>query len=168
MEAIYKIYDLRKYYPNFVGANPIAVVSNLSEEELLRWCPELRRKKPCAFFTKEAWNQFRKAHRAYQTNEEKFRNRMKYREENYGYEEGISELSAADPDDEDNMDTVIMRLSIEHLREVLSQLPEAQSRRILLYYSGYTYAEIAAAEHISIPVTYRSIRKAMKNIKNYF
>ncbi len=168
MDSIYRMYDLRNYYPNFVGVNSIVVVSNLSEKELLRWCPELRKDPPCAFFTNEAWKSFRKAHRAYQTNEEKFRNRMKYREENYGYEEGISELSAADPDDEDIMDTVIMRLSVEHLREVLSQLPEAQSRRVLLYYSGYTYAEIAEVEHISFQVAHRSVRKAMKNIKKFF
>ena len=35
MEAIYKIYDLRKSYPNFVGMNSTAVVSDLTEEKLL-------------------------------------------------------------------------------------------------------------------------------------
>ena len=44
MEAIYKIYDLRKYYPNFVGMNSTVVVSDLTEEELLLHCPELIRK----------------------------------------------------------------------------------------------------------------------------
>jgi RNA polymerase sigma factor (sigma-70 family) len=168
MKAFYKIYDLKKYYPNFVGANPIAVVSDLPEEELLQKFPELQRVTPCAFFTYAAWSGFKKAQRAYQTNEEKFRNRMKFCEENYGYEEGVSELSAANLDDEDIMDTVITRISVEHLREVLRMLSEAQSRRVLLYYSGYTYAEIAEAENISFQVAHRSVKKALKKIINYF
>ena len=56
MEAIYKIYDLRKYYPNFVGANSIAVVSDLTEEELLLHCPELIRKQPFVLFSKTKWS----------------------------------------------------------------------------------------------------------------
>ncbi len=168
METIYKLYDLRKYYPAFVGVNPIAVVSELTEEELLLQCPELRRFTPCAFFTYKAWRGFVKAQRAYQTNEEKFRNRMKYCEENYGYEEGVSELYAVNFEDEDVMDTVITRISIEHLREVLNLLPGTQSRRVLLYYSGYTYAEIAEAENMSFQAAQRSVKKAVKNIFKYF
>ena len=168
MKVLYKIYDLKKYYSNFVGANPFAVVSDFPEEELLQKCPELRRITPCAFFTNAAWCGFKEAQRAYQTNEEKFRNRMKFCEENYGYEEGVSELSAANLDDEDIMDTVITRISVEHLREVLHLLPEAQSRRVLLYYSGYTYEEIAKAENISFQVAHKSVKKAMKNIIKYF
>ena len=57
MEAIYKIYDLRKYYPNFVGMNSTVVVSDLTEEELLLHCPELIRKQPFVLLTKTKWSE---------------------------------------------------------------------------------------------------------------
>ena len=60
MEAIYKIYDLKKYYPDFIRANPIAVVSDLTEEELLLRCPELRAKAPFVYFSRIQWKGFRK------------------------------------------------------------------------------------------------------------
>ncbi len=168
MEAIYKIYDLRKYYPDFIGANPIAIVSNLPEAELLLKCPELQQRVPFVYFDREKWKAFRKAQIIYCKNNDKFRKRMQFLEENYGYEEGVSELAAADLDDEDTLDIIIKRISVEHLREVLNMIPETQSRRILLYYSGYTYAEIAQTENVSFQVVHRSIKKAMKNIIRNF
>ena len=89
-------------------------------------------------------------------------------EDRYGYQEGQSELHASCLEDEDIMDTVINRISVEHLKEVLKTLPESQSRRILLYYSGYTYAEIAQIENVSFQVIHRSIKKAMKKIIRKF
>ena len=168
MEAIYKIYDLRKYYPNFVGANPIAVVSELTEEELITQCPELQAKAPFVYFEKEKWRAFRSAQHQYNQNEEKNRKRKQYLEDRYGYQEGHSELHASCLEDEDIMDTVINRISVEHLKEVLKALPESQSRRILLYYSGYTYTEIAQIENVSFQVVHRSIKKAMKKIIRNF
>ena len=166
MEAIYKIYDLKKYYPDFIGANPIAVVSNLSEAELLRWCPELRRKAPFVYFSCSQWKGFMKAQHGH--GEDRLRKSRERYQDCYGYQEGISELHAADFEEEDILDEVATRISIEHLREVLATLPKAQSRRILLHYSGYSYAEIAAQEKISIPGVHYSIKRGMKNLRKYF
>ena len=46
MNKEYKIYDLKCQYESFVGSNPIAVVSDLSLEELLSTYPELKVKMP--------------------------------------------------------------------------------------------------------------------------
>lgn len=166
METIYKIYDLKKYYPNFIGANPIAVVSDLTEKELLLRCPELRAKVPFVYFSRIQWKGFRKAQHGY--GEDKLRKSRERYQDCFGYQEGISELHAVEWEKEDLLDEVVTRISVEYLREVLAKLPEAQSRRILLHYSGYSYAEIAAQENISIPCVHYSIKRGMKNLKKYF
>ena len=168
MEVIYKLFDLRKYYPDFIGSNPIAVVSDLTEEELLLHCPELQHRVPFVYFDREKWSAFRKAQRLYDRNNEKFKKRQRNLEDCYGYQEGRSELNAACLDEEDIMDTVIKKITIEHLHEILVTLPESQHRRILMYYSGYTFAEIAASENVARQVVQRSVKKAMKNILKNF
>ena len=168
MEAIYKIYDLRKYYPDFVGANPIAVVSDLTEEELMVHCPELQAKAPFVYFEKEKWSAFRSAQHQYNRNEEKNKKRKQYLEDRYGYQEGRSELHASGLENEDIMDAVLTKISVEHLREVMRTMPEAQARRILLFYSGYTFKEIAEQEKVSYQAIQWSIKRAMRYILKNF
>ena len=114
------------------------------------------------------WRAFHKAHHLYNRNEEKNKKRKQYLEDRFGYQEGLSELHSSAIDDDDVMDTVITKKSIEYLREVLVTLPEMQSRRLLLFYSGYTYSEIAVQENVCVSTITRSIKTTMKKIKKYF
>ena len=166
MEAIYKIFDLRKYYPDFVGANPIAVVSDLTEEELVVRCPELHSKAPFVYFSNKQWRQFRKAQHGY--GEDKLRKSRDRYQDCYGYQEGISELHAVEIEEQDIMEEVVNRISLDRLREVLDMLPETQRRRILLHYSGYTYAEIAAQENVNPTSVLRSVKHGIKKIIRNF
>ena len=89
-------------------------------------------------------------------------------EDRYGYQEGRSELHASGLENEDIMDAVLTKISVEHLREVMRTMPEAQARRILLFYSGYTFKEIAEQEKVSYQAIQWSIKRAMRYILKNF
>ncbi|MBP0975971.1 MAG: hypothetical protein J6P20_07905 [Oscillospiraceae bacterium] len=46
------------------------------------------------------------------------------------------------------MDEALKHILMERLQNALSELPDIQRRRVLLYYSGYTYAEIVESENV--------------------
>lgn len=165
METIYKIYDLKKYYTNFVGANPIAVVSDLAEDELLVKCPELQSKRPFVLVTKSQWKEMKDIYDCFELDEEKHRIAALRHEEKFSYQEGQTELIMHEQDENPVMDEVLSKIALEQLHSAIEKLPECQRRRILKHYSGYTCKEIAAQEHVSKSPVVRAIHKGIKSIK---
>lgn len=166
MEIIYKIFSLSQFYPKFVGANPIAVVSDFPEEELLKLCPELRCRMPFVHFSISEWRDFRRIQAMF--NHDRIRKKRDRHEDCYGYQEGYSEKFALFSAEEDTLDEALKHILMERLQKVLSELPDIQRRRVLLYYSGYTYAEIAESENVLPCNVMRSVRIALKNIRKKF
>ena len=65
-------------------------------------------------------------------------------------------------------DTVLRNIEYEQLHKAISELPETQQRRLILYYfRGLTYEQIAKMEGCSIMPVKRSIDSALKKIKNF-
>lgn len=65
-------------------------------------------------------------------------------------------------------DHVYRRIMYQELHKAISQLPEIQRRRVLLYYfGGYTYEQIAEMEGCRHPAVIKSIAAAKENIKKY-
>ena len=63
-------------------------------------------------------------------------------------------------------DLVYRKILYQELHKAISQLPEIQRRRILLYYfGGYTYEQIAQIEGCKHPAIIKSIRAAEKTLK---
>ena len=165
MEAIYKIYDLRKYYPNFVGMNSTVVVSDLTEEKLLLHCPELIRKQPFVLLTKTKWSEIKLVYESYNQNEEKHRIAALRHETKFGYHDGLTESFCECANDNPVEDTVFKRIAIESLHSAIQLLTSTQKRRILQYYSGISLLEIAKQDDVCINAVVVSLKRAKKKIK---
>lgn len=65
-------------------------------------------------------------------------------------------------------ETVLRSIEYERLHRAITQLPETQRRRLILYYfEGLTYEQIARMEGCTIMPVKRSIDSAIKN-SNFF
>ena len=65
-------------------------------------------------------------------------------------------------------DAVLRNLQYEALYNAIWKLPEAQRRRLILYYfGGLTYAQIADMEGCKYQTVQESIYAALKNLKNF-
>ena len=63
-------------------------------------------------------------------------------------------------------DHVYRRMMYQELHKAISQLPEIQRRRVLLYYfGGYTYKQIAEMERCKHPAIMKSVAAAEKHLK---
>ena len=66
-------------------------------------------------------------------------------------------------------ETVLRSIEYERLHRAITQLPETQRRRLMLYYfEGLTYEQIAKMEGCTIMPVKRSIDSAIKKLKNFF
>lgn len=65
-------------------------------------------------------------------------------------------------------DAVLRNLQYEALYNAIWKLPEAQRRRLILYYfGGLTYAQIAEMEGCKYQTVQESIYAALKNLKSF-
>ena len=66
-------------------------------------------------------------------------------------------------------ETVLRSIEYERLHRAITQLPETQRRRLILYYfEGLTYEQIARMEGCTIMPVKRSIDSAIKKLKLFF
>lgn len=66
-------------------------------------------------------------------------------------------------------ETVLRSIEYERLHRAITQLPETQRRRLMLYYfEGLTYEQIAGLEGCTIMPVKRSIDSAIKKLKLFF
>lgn len=66
-------------------------------------------------------------------------------------------------------ETVLRSIEYERLHRAITQLPETQRRRLMLYYfEGLTYEQIARMEGCTIMPVKRSIDSAIKKLKLFF
>lgn len=171
MKAIYTIYDLRKYYPSFVGANHLAVVSDLTQDELMQSYPSLRKKAPFALFTEKQWYEAMSAIHDYDLNEKKYQMQAIRHEVAFDYHDGVTELEMSDIDEYHVMDEyqvvddALNNIALEQLHAAMDILTDTQKRRIMLHYSGYSYHEIAVQEQVSKQTIMLSIRKGIRKLQ---
>ena len=66
-------------------------------------------------------------------------------------------------------ETVLRSIEYERLHRAITQLPETQRRRLILYYfEGLTYEQIARMEGCTIMPVKRSVDSAIKKLKLFF
>lgn len=64
-------------------------------------------------------------------------------------------------------DTIIKKMELQKLHDLILKLPQVQKRRIIMYFfNEMTLKEIAQKEHCSIRAVQYSISIALKNLKN--
>lgn len=68
----------------------------------------------------------------------------------------------------DNTENIVMdKLAMESLWNAISRLSKVQKKRLLLYYMwNYTYEQIASVENCSVTAVSKSIKSALKKLKN--
>ena len=66
-------------------------------------------------------------------------------------------------------ETVLRNLQYEQLHRAISELPETQKRRLILYYfRGLAYEQIAEMEGCTHPAIIKSVSAALEKIKKFF
>lgn len=65
-------------------------------------------------------------------------------------------------------DIVLRNIQTENLYEAIDKLPEAQRRRLWMYFfDGMTYEQIAEFEKCKHPAVVKSVKAALKNLKKF-
>lgn len=166
MSKYYKIYNLKYEYQYFVGGNPIAVVSDLTEEQLLFTYPELQKKMPFVHFTKNQWEKVLFEISKFNKNEDKHRKRAERHGDVFGYRDGETELFMRCLDKNTVINEVTDILEKEKLSKAFDCLNEKQARRIYLYYfKGFTYRQIADIEQVAEISIRESINGGINKLK---
>ena len=63
---------------------------------------------------------------------------------------------------------VTRQIEVDDLHRAITQLPEKQRRRLVLYYfGGCTYEQIAEMEGCTHPAVMKSISAALEKLKNF-
>ncbi len=165
-----KVINLRYEYPGFIGEPKWAVISHLTEREILERYPEqIAAHTPFIVLDSEV----REIRRDYIRNEKKYAYRQNNCEDSYGYDEGVSEAFHAELT---TPDYITQKFEIENLQlrnqrlyKALSMLTEPQRRRLILS-CIYKIPErdIAEKEGKSKTSIHESLVSAIKNFKKFY
>ena len=165
-----RLINLRYEYYGYAGKEKWAIVSELSEKEILKKYPEeIKDYAPFVLLSIEQGEAIGDFNR----NEDKFRKRSVNNEDAYGYDEGLSEcfhreLIAEDYwEKQERMD--MQRQEATCLRKALSELTPKQRKRVMQHYvQGKSSRSIGREENVSYQVIDRSIHAAVKKMKKRF
>lgn len=162
--AEYKVIDLRKEYPGFVGDVSFAVITRLSAEVLeTKYGRLLAPFKPYVLISVEHEDAIKEFNR----NEDKFHKRKCMHETLWGYEDDTTEsYFDAFWYDDDLADNVIKLEDAARLRIAMNELSSKQRQRVKMYYfAGFTIPEIADIEGVNLSAVQKSLVSALKKLK---
>lgn len=156
-----KIINLKYEYEGYIGVEKWAVISELSEEEILkRYKPLIQEYIPFLVLPPmygEVRQQFRR-------NENKHYMRM-VRGHFYSLEEDLEEHHP-EIAVEDCVDQIFAQEQIRELWKAINFLNEKQRKRLIAYYfEGKTYREIADEEGVDHKAIIHSVEIALKKLK---
>lgn len=126
--------------------------------------PDSQRRKLCIEVTQELFELLDK----FELEDLSFLNEMDNHYENSELTE--QSLSAGAATQQESVDeTVEKRIQNQELHKAITQLPEVQRRRLIMYYfEGLTYEQIAEREGCSHPAVMKSISTAIRKLQKYF
>lgn len=165
-----RLINLRYEYNGYIGNEKWAIVSELTEQEIIKKYPEeIKGYTPFVLLSVEQGE----AIGDYNRNEDKFRKRSVNNEDAYGYEEGLTEcfhkeLITGDYwEEQERMET--QRIEFECLHKAMLELTPKQKKRITQHYvQGKSSRKIGMEENVSYQVIDRSIHAAVKKMKKCF
>lgn len=163
-----KTINLRFEYPQYTGNERYAIVTVLSEEELLeRYGDVIRRYYSPYLLLTEEHNQVIVE---YQNIEAKYRMRNLRCGHAFDINDGEFEEHHPELAFEDNIiEKIELKEDIEKLRRILERLPEIQKRRMIKYFFyGKSCREIGKEEGVNHSVISRSIQAGIEKIKKSF
>lgn len=156
-----KVINLKYEYEEYIGKEQWAIISELSEEEILeKYKPIVQDYIPFIVLPPiygEVQQQFRR-------NENKHYMRM-VRGHFYSLEEDLEEHHP-EIAVEDCIDQIFAQEQSRELWEAINSLNEKQRKRLIAYYfEGKTYREIADEEGVDHKAIIRSVEIALKNLR---
>ncbi|MGN0487669.1 MAG: sigma-70 family RNA polymerase sigma factor [Ruminococcus sp.] len=169
-----QVIELKYEYPGYTGFENWAIISNLSENELMEEYQEIvTQYTPFLLLSFEQGQ----AINIFKNNEDKHRKRMCRTTDIFGYDDELfSQFHNEMPNYCDNPETLreqewekqIREKQIITLREGIDSLTEIQKRRIIaVFFNGKTTREIAKDEGVYHSAVVRSISQSLKKL-NFF
>ncbi|MCF0185751.1 MAG: sigma-70 family RNA polymerase sigma factor [Bacteroidaceae bacterium] len=158
-----KVIDLRREYPGFVGGTPWALVTDMTGNLLEKtFGRQLKPYRPYLILSLKEGEILADFNR----NEDKHAKRRSRTGEAFGYEEGFSETVHEELISDTMLDEILLNLDIEEMNEAMDLLSATQRRRVELYYlQDMTLAQVAAAEGVNVNAVRKSIKAALKILK---
>lgn len=155
----YRVFNLSKEYPHYHGTEEWAIASILPENELRRkYADVLKPYEPFIYLSAEMALPIVQYH----SNERKFALRGAKKGDAFGYEDDIFERFhqelVVNPFDDD--------LRWDHLYEAIEKLEPIQKSRITKhFFQGYSFAEIADEDKVSLQAVHQSIDRAIITLR---
>lgn len=167
-----KLINLKYEYHGYDGKEQWAVVSELTEKELMEKYPDvIVRYIPFVLLSVEQGETIAR----FRTNEDKYRKRMYRTVDIYGYDDEMSsqfhsELCCFDEDPDEireQMEQEELRANqIVALQEGIEQLTDIQKRRLkAVFFDGKTSHQVAEEEGVNHSAINKSIAQSLKKLK---
>ena len=164
-EKDYIVIDLRYEYPNYIGKESWAIITDMTEAELVNKYPDKIKKYvpyiilPTTFF--DARNDYLK-------NENKHRMRQTRNVDVWGYDEELvfnNHPELIENSLETDVDKII---DAQNLRKAISNLKPKQRERLIKYFFyGISTRRIAEQEGISYSAVDKTIAGALKKLRKF-
>lgn len=160
-----KVINLKYEYDGYNGDISWAIISNLSEDEILeKYRPIISDYMPFIVLT-PAFDEVRDE---YRRNEKKFQMRAVRRHDFYNLEDGEIELHHAELVTDDLEESFFKSEEEQVLRKAIQQLKPIQKDRLIKYYfEGKSSRQIAKEEGVNYSKVEKSINVALKNLKKF-
>lgn len=174
-----KLINLRYEYTGYTGTERWAIITELSENELLQKYPDVvGRYMPFVMLSVAQGNVIDEAHR----NDDKYAKRSKRTIDSYEYDDNTSQqfhkelvmpyidpIEAEEIQELEQLKTIQRNLEIMKVREILAKLQPVQRQRLIKYIlEGKTVRQIATEEGTYHSSVSKSITAAIKNFKKFY
>ena len=161
-----KVINLKYEYPGYKGTVLWAIITDLSENELLYKYPnEIEAFSPFICIPLSQGEIFDEYHR----NEDKFQKRNKNNGHIFDLVDGEFEAHHKELAINDMEDRIVLNFELSKLKFAINRLNPIQKQRLLKYYfMDKTIRQIAKEESVNISAVNKSILSALENLKKFF
>lgn len=160
-----KVINLRYEYDGYIGNEQWAIISELTEKEILeKYRPIVSDYIPFIVLTPA----FGEVRDEYRRNEKKFQMRAARKHDFYNFEDSEIELYHAELVTDDLEENFFKSEEEQVLRKAIQQLKPIQKERLIKYYfEGKSSRQIAKEEGVNYSKVEKSINVALKNLKKF-
>ncbi len=160
-----KVINLKYEYPGYKGNTQWAIITDLSENELLyKYSNEIKPFSPFIRIPLSQGEVFNEFHR----NEDKFQKRNKNNGHIFDLVDGEFEIHHKELAINDLEDRMILNFELSKLQFAINRLNPIPKQRLLKYYfMDKTIRQIAKEEGVNISAVNKSILSALENLKKF-